>query len=216
MTEMEKLFNEWKGLVLSKSDHFVEDGIICPEKWDSVNTKVLLVLKETNDYKYNIAKLIKDSVFKNPKSKLWRSPTFHNIGRWVYGLINSSDSVSEYKDAHKNRKSSLLLCAFINVKKTSGGRRATKSVEENAREYSLFLRKQIDIISPDIIVFGGTYKIMKKYVLPELEKVHLRIHKYNEIICINANHPAYIRKRKYTYDQVVVNYGKYLSENKNI
>jgi len=215
MTEMEKLFNEWRELLSSKSDHFVEDGIIYPEKWAVVNTKVLFILKETNNYKGDIAELIRNAVLTRPKSKLWNRPTFHNIGRWAYGLINMSGDIVEYKDAHKNRKYSLLSCAFINIKKTTGGKVATKAVEENAKEYSSLLKSQIDIINPDIIVFGGTYKIIKDHVLPELEKKSFRVHMYKKFVCINANHPACTKKRKEVYDQVVVNYSKYLSENEN-
>jgi hypothetical protein len=200
---MEDLFNEWKALVLEESDHFVEDGIICQENWDSANRKILFILKETNDYKGSISRLINDAVTVRPKSKLWLRPTFHNIGRWAYGLLNQTDSVAPYKAANKERKNTLLSCAFINVKKTSGGRTAGKAVEESAIKYASFLRRQIEIISPDIIVFGGTYQIMKNHVLPEMGKVSYRVHKYKGMICINANHPACTKKRNYIYDQVV-------------
>jgi len=210
---MDELFNEWKPLVLSDADHFVEDGIICQETWNSVNCKVLFILKETNDYKGNIAKLINESVTSRPKSKLWLRPTFHNIGRWAYGLLNFPESVNSYKAAHKERKKSLLSCSFINIKKTTGGRIAGKSVELSAIKYASFLRKQIEILSPDIIVFGGTYQTIKDHVLPELKKESHRVHKFNNAVCINANHPACTIKRTVMYDQVVSNYANYITGN---
>ena len=213
MKEMEELFIEWKSLVLSEADHFVEDGIICHETWASVNSKILFILKETNDYEGNIAKLINEAVTIRPKSKLWLRPTFHNIGRWAYGLLNFPESVGSYKVAHKERKKSLLSCSFINLKKTSGGRTAGKSVELCAIKYASFLRKQIEIISPDIIVFGGTYQIVKDHVLPEMKKEAYRVHNFNNIVCINANHPACTKERTVMYDQVVVSYAHYIAGN---
>ncbi|MHC1697591.1 MAG: hypothetical protein AB9919_05920 [Geobacteraceae bacterium] len=213
MNEMEELFVEWKKFVLDEADHFVEDGIICPEKWSLANQKVLFVLKETNDYTGSISKLIHDAIAIRPKSRLWGRPTFHNIGRWAYGLLNYPQSIGEYNAAHNNRKESILYCSFINVKKTTGGRTATNAVEENAKKYSKFLRKQIEIINPNIMVFGGTYKIMKDYVLPELVRVSSRIHSYKDIICINANHPACTKNRALIYDQVMISYHKYIAEN---
>lgn len=215
MSQMNALFEEWKLLVAEESDHFVEDGIISESDWDAAGTKVLFILKETNDYEGNLSNLINTAVTIKPKSKLWARPTFHNVGRWAYGLLHNSDTAPPYNDSHKKRKESLLSCSFINLKKTSGGRTATKSVSEFANKYSVFLRRQIELIGPDVIVFGGTYKIAKDNVLPELEKVSHRVHKYNNIVCINANHPACTKKRKDMYDQVLVNYNNYLSSLKS-
>lgn len=214
MLEMKTLFEEWKQLVAVESDHFVEDGIISEVDWGLVGKKVLFILKETNNYKGNIAALINSAVTKHPKSKLWDRPTFHNVGRWAHGLINSSNGVPSYSESHIKRKESLLFCAFINLKKTSGARAATKAVPEFAHKYSAFIRQQINLIDPEIIVFGGTYEIVKEYVIPEMERISNRVHKYNKIICINANHPACTKSRKYMYEQVIVNYNNYLLSGK--
>lgn len=207
---MEKLFKEWRLLVRQDSDHFVEDGIICKEKWLKSNKKILFILKETNDYKGSISELIKIAVISRPKSGLWQRPTFHNIGRWAYGLLHIMDKEVKYKDADKFRKEALLSCAFMNIKKTTGGSTATKSVDEHAKKYSNFIRREIELIEPDIIIFGGTYDIMKKYVFLEMENVSPRVYKYKEYICIDANHPAYFKmKREDMYAQVVSSYRNY-------
>lgn len=213
MNEMEALFAEWKKLVLDEADHFVEDGIIDPEMWNQASKKILFILKETNDFKGSISKLIHDASTIRPQSGLWGSPTFHNIGRWAYGLLNYPQSVSAYKIANNNRKKAVLSCSFINLKKTTGGRTATKTVDESAKKYSSYLRRQIEIIDPDIIVFGGTYQIVKDNVIQELVRVSPRIHHFGNIVCVNANHPACTKKRTLIYDQVILNYHKYIIEN---
>lgn len=212
MNEVDELIAQWKELASEDSDHFNDDGVICDKAWNQSKKKVLFILKETNDYKGSISKLIYDAVTVRPKSKLWARPTFHNIGRWAYGLLNYSDCKVSYKKANDERKKALLSCAFINIKKTTGGRTATKAVEKSAIKHSSLLKKQIDLLQPDIIVFGGTYKIIKDHVLPELTKVAYRVHKYNNVVCINANHPACTKKRKEIYDQVIDNYINYIAE----
>jgi len=208
MNEMDILFKEWKEQI--NEDHFVEDGIICPEVWDKSERKILFILKETNDYKGNIAKLIAHAIKVKPKSSLWARPTFHNIGRWSYGLLNYKDEIPPYRIAHKNRKTSLLSCSFINIKKTTGGRTATKEVEEHAEKYAPYLRRQILLLNPDIVVLGGTYDIVKAHVFPELTKVSHRVHKFGNLIFINAYHPAYTLKRTRMYEQVVGNFDSFV------
>lgn len=207
MDEMSILFEEWKKEIELDEDHFVEDGIVCPEMWKKADRKILFILKETNDYRSSIVKLINDVVTKKkPKSKLWNGAMFHNLGRWTYGLLNYQNDMPLYKIAHQNRKKSLLSCSYVNIKKTTGGRTATKAVEHHAEKYAHFLRRQILLINPDIIVFGGTYEMIKKYTLPELTSVSPRVHKFGNIICINANHPAATITRTTMYEQVVGNF----------
>ena len=214
MRKINDLFNEWEKLVKEEgSDHFVPDGVISEEHWKQANRKILFILKETNNYRYNVAELINTVVTTKEKKPLWQRPTFHNIGRWAYGLLNYPESVNSYDLAHKHRKYSLLSCAFINVKKTTGTSVSKKKeIEASAEKYKYFLKEQIELLQPDVIVFGGTYKVIKTYVLPELSKVSYRIHKYKDIICINANHPACTKKRKELYKQVMDNYHKYMSQ----
>lgn len=213
LIKMNNLFSEWKKVYeLDGADHFVEDGIVSIEYWEKSKIRVLFILKETNNFKGNINELIESTVNKTRKkrSKLWQRPTFHNIGRWTYGLINSNNRIEPYETSHDKRKKALLSCAFINIKKTAGEKSSQKKIiDENAKKYNTFIKKQIDIIEPDIIVFSGTYKTIKSYVLPELVKVSYRVHTYKNIICINAFHPACTKARKEMYDLVVSNYYDY-------
>lgn len=189
---------------------YIEDGIISPEDWHSCQVKVLFILKETNDYSgSNLAGLIRDAIVSRPKSKLWRRPTFHNVGRWAYGLQHFAENVPEYDVAHRNRKPALLSSAFINLKKTTGGRRATAKVGAFAQTHHIFLRKQIAAIAPDVVVMGGTYEIIKAFVFPELEKASSRVHRLDGVPFINAFHPACTVVRKALYEQVLNSYRLY-------
>lgn len=189
---------------------YIVDGIISSESWYQSRVKVLFILKEANGYPgSNLAELIRKAIVVNPKSKLWCRPTFHNIGRWTYGLQHGGEKNADFKEAHRNRKSALLTSAFINLKKTTGGRRATVEVREFAKTYRELLREQILSITPDVVVMGGTYDIIKECVFPELEKVSHRVHLLHGVPFINTYHPACTKVRKALYEQVLDSYQNY-------
>ena len=88
-------------------------------------------------------------------------------------------------------------------------------INQHAKDYKNFIAKEIEIINPDIVILGGTYKFLKNTL--GLKKYSYRVHKNdNGRIFINAYHPAYrkISKQKY-YDEVVPSYFSFLQTSKN-
>lgn len=210
---MDILLDEWRAHILTEADHFVGDGVVCQESWRTAKRKVLFLLKEPNGYKGEdgpLNVLLRKAAAPNSMSKMWDRPTFHNVGRWTYGLLNYSDHVPAYDDAHRACKTAVLDCAYINIKKSSGGARATRAVEEHAAQYAEFLRRQVAIINPDIVVCGGTYPMLKKHVYPSLSRVSSRIHAFDKRLFINAFHPACRTRREDVYGQVLSSFHQYV------
>lgn len=186
---------------------------MCKESWSAAKRKVLFLLKEPNGYDGRhgaLNDLLRKAAVPNSTSKMWKRPTFHNIGRWAYGLLNYSGQVPAYEEANQAYRTALLGCAYINIKKSSGGARATKKVEVHAAKYAEFLRRQVDIIDPDIVVCGGTYTILKEHVYPGMSKVSSRIHRVDGRIFINAFHPGCRTKREDVYDQVLSSFHQFM------
>lgn len=209
------LFYRWRASSTDFQGHFVEDGIIDPAKWVEAGAQILFILRETNGYRGSMAELIHKACTTHPSSALWDRPTFHNVGRWAHGLLHAKDANSPSFDvAHKNRKTALLACAFINLKKTEGGARATKAVEHAAARDAIFLREQIELINPQIVVCGGTYKAIKQHLYPGIRKVGPRVHESDGRLFINANHPSYLKKTTEMYDDVVGSYQRYYAASK--
>lgn len=207
------LLNEWRSQVVREAGHFVEDGVVCQESWSKAKLRVLFLLKEPNGYKGEhgpLNELLRKAATTNPGSAMWDRPTFHNIGRWAYGLANYSHDVPSYQEANKAYKTAVLECAYINIKKSSGGARATKEVAVHAAKYAAFLRRQVDLLAPDIVVCGGTYSLLKEHVYPRMAKVSPRIHKDGDRIFINAFHPGCRAKREAVYDQVLSSYHEFM------
>jgi len=204
------LFSRWRASSTDFQNHFVEDGIIDLAKWAQADTRILFILRETNGYSGSMAALIHKACTTHPSSGLWDRPTFHNVGRWAHGLLHAMDAALPGFDvAHKNRKTALLACAFINLKKTAGGARATEAVAHATARDAFFLRAQIELIDPQVVVCGGTYKAIKQSLYPTIQKVGPRVHEVGGRLFINANHPSYLKKTREMYDDVVGSYQRY-------
>lgn len=204
------LFSRWRASSTDFQDHFVEDGIIDLARWEQAGERILFVLRETNGYRGSMAALIYKACTTHPSSKLWDRPTFHNLGRWAYGLLHARDaSLPSFDAAHANRKTALLACAFINLKKTMGGARATEAVGNATARDAVFLREQIELINPHVVVCGGTYKAIKQHLYPNIRRVAPRVHEVGGRIFINAHHPSYLKKKTEMYDDVVGSYMRF-------
>ncbi len=214
--QLKDLMAEWKQSI-PKNETFSSDGIVDLLSWQKADKKILVLLKETNDYSGSITDLIREVVKKEKSSgEFWGAMTFHTVGKWLYGLEKLEKGIyPTLKEAKKHRKKSLLNCAYMNLKKSTGGSSTSfKQLEKATIRDKDFIRKEIEIIQPKIVICGGTYGLVKKHIFPELERVSPRIHKFNDIIFINAYHPAYRRvKGQVLYDVVMKSYTDYVNQN---
>lgn len=205
----DKLLESWKKRFPIDKHHFNRDGIISPDHWNTANVKVLFVLKETNKAKQNVVDAINRALV-TKSSGWWKGKVLRRVGRWAYGLISYSGEVPSFKDAKTNSIEATWSIAYINMRKTAGGARTNKkSFDTHVKEYAPYIKRQIELLAPDIVVLGGTYKPVKKHVFPELEHICKRIHRQGDMIFINAYHPAAITKSAGLYYQVLDCYHNY-------
>mgnify|MGYP000748957396 CR=1 FL=1 len=198
-----------------ESRHFNKDGIISEENWEECDVKVLFILKETNKAKQNIVCAI-NRALQTKKSGWWKGKVLRRVGRWAYGLQNCNGEVPVFKEAKLNVKEAIKNIAYINIRKTYGGASTNKkSFDAHAVEFAPYIRRQVELINPDIVVLCGTYKQVKNYIFPELFKVSERVHKHENMLFINAFHPAARKKASMLYHQVVGNYHAYIVQNTN-
>jgi len=209
-----ELLNTWEKN-FPEDWHFNYDGVISNEDWNNSSTKVLFVLKETNRANQNIIDAINRALI-TKESGWWKGKVLRRVGRWAYGLLNYENETPSFKDAKTNYKSFIKNIAYINMKKSSGGSSTKKKpFNSHVEEFAPFIRRQIELINPDIVVLCGTYKQIKKNVFPELEKVSERIHKYGNMIFINAFHPAARKGSSMLYYQVLDSFHKYKTKQKS-
>ena len=189
ISEKEKeLFDEWKLIVQG----FIPDGLVDEESYLASSPKVLYLLKETNggsDWS------LKEYLISGGRSQTWT-----NVARWQYGLQNLNKDIN-WKELNNVstewRKVNLKSVCVVNIKKQSGSYECSynKLISAATRDKD-YLKRQIDIYNPDIIICCGTSNIYFDYIYkissPQWKMTKHGIwyvQEYNRIV-VSYLHPA--------------------------
>lgn len=232
------LMNIWKAKHHAEQNGFAEDGIVSPERWFALPTekeRIMILLKEA--YAKEDAKSEKKLVW-NEAKWLAHEPcmkgcgmdcrsceitggSFNAVAEWVYGITNARDGeLKEYdnwlgarsrkmKEYRAVRDDLLSRIAVVNIKKSSGAKSSDmKDIMSYAEWDKDFLKEQIELIKPTVIVCGGTYEMLR-HIYPELGEME---HSSNgatmlgDIKVIASCHPNAHIKNEAKYRAVVENY----------
>lgn len=145
-------------VTIDHSKVFIRDGVVNEKVWYGENNKkrILFVLKEA--YGGVAAWSLADELKRRaPWSSIWK-----RVAEWTYGIQNTTgDKIARYEPASISMSENnewLNQIAVVNMKK-SGGTSSSKYEEIllYADYDKLELRKQIEIIDPEIIVCGSTF-----------------------------------------------------------
>src|SRR5580700_7193968 len=158
LDEHRRLMDEWKARPNHERECFIEDGIIDRTRWLSAKRKVLFVLKEARDDSgdkrgFDLCELIRDC-WKGPG----KSRTYCPVADWAYLAQNCQETtIPSRSEARRHRDESLLSSAVMNLKKSKGQK--TSNLVDIVSNYvqpdADLIKRQIEIIAPEIIVCGG-------------------------------------------------------------
>ena len=186
--DLESLEKEW----MESRDYalFCKDGILLEEEWDKSRTKILFLLKETFIH-FFVIRGRAQGPHGNSKT-FWR-----RMQMWTYltdKIYNNEDYT--FQDALKIKDKENSKIAYVNIKKnvTLMGQKGRTSSDYNdiakyARQDSHFLRRQIELINPDVIICCGTYDFMKNIFTKE----EFKNNKVNSIWVIKAKHLSFVQ-----------------------
>ncbi len=152
--EENQLLDKWSEAVPG----FIRDGIINAEKYCNSPIKILVVLKEVNGgSNWDLRDFLKAG---------GRSQTWNVVARWIENIFNLETNYAWSDLAHNNDERRKLLLQYIgaiNVKKTSGKNVANNNdVLAAAVKDKSYLKRQIELYCPDIVICGGTEKAYVK------------------------------------------------------
>lgn len=150
--------NKETQIVIDHSKVFIRDGVVNKKVWYCENKKkrILFVLKEAygGEASWSLADELK---IRAPWASIWK-----RVVEWTYGVQNTTvDKIARYEPASISMEADnewLNQISVINIKKSGG---VSSSKYEEILLYADFdkleLRKQIEIIDPEIIVCGSTF-----------------------------------------------------------
>lgn len=177
---------------ISNNDDFcIKDGIINEKIFEKQETKILFVCKEHN-------KLDLDYTGSHLDARIWMDRlvnyNFSNrLAEWAYGILNNFPPFEESQNEDL-KLDSLRSVAFLNLKKKAGSS-VTKNKEIGEFIYPTkdLLKKQIDFINPDLIIFCTDWVGFAEWILEIKlsQKIHgVEYGLYGMAKVINFGHPS--------------------------
>ncbi|HNX36703.1 MAG TPA: hypothetical protein PKM57_18935 [Kiritimatiellia bacterium] len=145
------LFAQWsrKGRI----GNFAKDGVVCERLYKASVTKLLFVLKETNNTKpaFDLREFL---------SQGGHEPTWGNVARWIIGLRNLQTDIV-WKDIEvltpEQRTQAYSSVAAMNMKKLPGGHTTdAKLFRKTVAHDKDFIRRQIDLYDADLVILCGS------------------------------------------------------------
>lgn len=145
-----ELFNRW----ISQRDYvsFTFDGVFDEETYKNQDIKILYILKEADWPEYQGNLNLKEYLLSEKSSSYWK--TWNNIARWTKGIVEGGDYPR--KVSKKDKTFWMKRVSFIELKKEVGGACSkTDEIAEYAKRDKEFIKQQIEIYCPDIIICCG-------------------------------------------------------------
>jgi hypothetical protein len=152
------ILNDWA----EECPGLIRDGMVNPKQYVNSKIKILYLLKEVNGGSdWDLREFLRDG---------GRKQTWNNIARWTEGINSIPDEIPWNKLENitdEERKEILQQICVVNVKKTAGSYTADeKLIRQAAGKDAAYLRRQIELYAPDMIICCGTewtywHEIMK-------------------------------------------------------
>jgi hypothetical protein len=195
---LDELFKEWYEFYQSKGINIAEfsrDGIIDEARFEKAKKRILFILRETNKFP---GKDLRAFLREEVRWQLW-----HTVGRWAYGVLNDFPDYSEC-DKYESICEGVHQVAIMNLKKiTGGGWSDLDVINETAHRDKEFIKKEVDIINPQVIVACGTWShlvwLFDLENLPMEDKPPFSYTKNR--LYLSTRHPVRANNRE-TYDEL--------------
>lgn len=158
--QINALMSEWAELHRQRGwSSFISDGLVNEKSYEAAPSKICFFLKEAYSKDGNEEWSLTDWLSGGAMTRMWSS-----VAEWTYGIIHTSTlDIPSKPNLTVSEKSSLLQSiAVVNVKKSNG---TAKSDYVDLLKYAQldkeYLRREIEILNPDIIVCGNNSSLLR-------------------------------------------------------
>lgn len=242
---LDKLFVEWRARMEKDGEHhFTEDGLLykndktieqTESEWQHSTKRVLFLLKDQNqkgDDKWDedIRYWLKDRSVDRPqelenkrKNRELANSFIKCLAYQFWGIIKAdleNDWWYEEVEMHHEEVVELfntLPFAFVECKKMPGeGNLRASILNRHLRDYGSFLKQEIEILNPNIIVCTSqqSYDFVLKMYPNELigldGNMNFRYHPDKQLLIIYSLHPSARKSNKGIYDDFMYHYRLYI------
>lgn len=193
MKALESLFDVWEQKHIETGyKRFIRDGIVDEEWWLQPQNmpKICFFLKEARTEREEGYNLVRD-LYEYKPWKMWQK-----VAIWTQAIQSAFVGEQAYNEEQVKSKphAAVRQIAVVNVKKSDGlaesdKRDLWKYMQEDKEE----LKKEFEIINPDIIVCGSTFEMLKEILgeEAEVEKTQDILYGFwRDKLIINYYHPA--------------------------
>lgn len=205
--KLNTLLQEWQEYerkrLGNEFEYFINDGFIDKKTWDNQKgVKICYFLKEayTKDYDENkdspdcTLNWIRQCIQNDGPKRMWKK-----VAIWTHAIKQAElleTPIYNCKEIEENYKEITCEIAFVNIKKSNG--ESHSCFEElmalvNDTQTAEFLKKELEIINPDVIICGNTFSCLQKILGDEItgESSNEKYFAFwKDKIVINYYHPA--------------------------
>jgi hypothetical protein len=155
------------------------DGVPVPRVYLSAPVRVLFVFREPNfknkPKDWDMREQVRELAERGTPNRWWDIKVPRLGHAVVHALAGGSPSYARFQkliDRNKRTQECLFPFGFIQIKKVGGGSNSvTAEIEEHANLYRQFLKKQIALYEPHLIIAcgllpGSPARLLNQYVLP--------------------------------------------------
>jgi len=196
---------EWDSSYNNPSD-FIFDGATDDDLWFKSKWRLMVLLKEAHGggrWDHNLGIKKDNGLFRVGGTA--NQATHYRVLEWLYSFESELDGKPydvdyERNNDYTNARQTMLHSAWVNIKKADGNpNSAPQDLFQVIRRDTSFLRRQIDLLSPKVVICCGTFGFVKDALFANTRRIDGTNACYatNDVIVVDFRHPARASRESY-------------------
>jgi hypothetical protein len=205
------LQREWFSSYESDQIDFIYDGATVPDQWVKSPWRIMCLLKEAHGGGvWNHAEAIREDGGLLRVGGTANQAVHYRMVEWLAAIESSLEGApidieADREEDYPKARATMLRSAWVNVKKVDGLPYSNAGdLHTVATRDADFLKRQMDLLNPRVIVCGATFGIVREILFPGSERIAGTEFSYRSpsgIVLIDYGHPG--RKARESYQPLI-------------